>query len=728
MRVGQAIILVIVLASLGTVSNIKTASAQGMITIRSDGLVDPPTAPLFREGDVYTFTGNISSPITIERSNIVVDGAGYTVEGNGSENGFSLYNMVNVTIKKANIKGFDSGIYLESSTGILISKNNMTENRFYGVWLYYSSNNTIVGNNLTHGGYGIWLYYSSNNRISGNAATDNSNGIGLYSFSNSNEVTMNEMSNNKMYGAYIRGSLWNVISKNVFAGNSWGLYLRVDTNNNTLSENTIAANTNYGIRLETSSNHNSILRNEITKNHDCNIYLDSSSQNTIEGNNITNSAVGLRLDSSNNYVYHNNFVFNNVHLSASGPNILDNGYPSGGNYWSGFKTTDLFSGPFQNITGADGISDIPYAIKSITDNSSNVDYYPLVFPTNSPPTSPLAEFSILSPTIPLRAGDPISFNASSSLPGWSGTHVLPIGEYRWNFGDNSTASTNNPITLHVYSFAGAYNVSLIVIDDEGHQASYAQTAEVMMPTTLSVSTSASSTLAGFAVDVNGSLRDIHGNGVQGQIVVFYYTFPGAGGQIPIASYTTDAAGKYYIQWAPSATSDFTIIVECIGNSTHLGAVKTISLSTISHQNQYVFSVESSSTVSALAFNTMSSQLSFNISGEDGTEGYARVTVAIALVPEISDLQVHLDGLEQGYSVVSNSDSWIITFSYTHSIHHVTVDLNPSGAGNQNGLLTWILGLAVAIIVVVLGILAVGRRRRKTKQPNSSKVNHIRMFA
>jgi len=276
MRVGQTIILVIVLASLGTVFRIETASAQGMITIRSDGLVDPPTAPLFREGDVYTFTGNTSSPITIERSNIVVDGAGYTVKGNGSENGFSLYNMVNVTIKNANIKGFESGIYLESSTGILISKNNMTENRFYGVWLYYSSNNTIVGNDLTHGSYGIWLYYSSDNHISGNAATDNSNGIGLYSFSNSNEVTMNEMSNNKMYGAYIRGSLWNVISKNVFAGNSWGLYLRVDTNNNTLSENTIAANTNYGIRLETSSNHNSILRNEITKNHDCNIYLDSS--------------------------------------------------------------------------------------------------------------------------------------------------------------------------------------------------------------------------------------------------------------------------------------------------------------------------------------------------------------------------------------------------------------------------------------------------------------------
>ncbi len=365
MRAGQAIVLMIVLASLSTASRIKTASAQGIVAIRSDGRVDPPTAPILREGDLYTFTGNIGNPVSVEKSNIVIDGAGYTVEGGGGENGFSLYNMVNVTIKNANIKSFDSGVYLESSSNIFLLENNITENRFYGVWLYYSSNNTIVGNNLTHSNYGIWLYYSSDNHISGNAATDNDNGIGLYSFSNSNEVTMNKVSNNKMFGAYIRGSLWNVIFKNVFAHNSWGLYLRVDTNSNTISENIITENTNYGIRMESNSNHNHISRNEITKNHDCDIYLSSSSSNEITENNITNSILGMWLSSSDNYIYHNNFSNNTQHVGkdpSAYANSLDNGLE--GNHWSNYTGIDA---------DHDGIGDSWRYI-----DETNVDHYPLM--------------------------------------------------------------------------------------------------------------------------------------------------------------------------------------------------------------------------------------------------------------------------------------------------------------------------------------------------------------
>lgn len=365
MHAGQAIVLMIVLASLGTTSRIKTASAQGIIAIRSDGLVDPPTAPIFREGDLYTFTGNIGDPVAVEKSNIVIDGAGYTVEGDGSENGFSLYNIVNVTIKNANIKGFDSGVYLESSSRIFLLENNMSENRFYGVWLYYSSNNTIVGNNLMHSDYGIWLYYSSDNHISGNAATDNNNGVGLYSFSNSNEVAMNIVSSNRMFGAYIRGSLWNIVSKNVFAHNGWGLYLRVDTNSNTISENIITANTNYGIRMESNSNHNRVSENEITENHDCNIHLSSSSSNEITGNNITNSILGMWLSSSDNYVYHNNFLNNTQHVGkdpSAYANYLDNGLE--GNYWSNYPGVDV---------DHDGISDSWRQI-----DETNVDHCPLM--------------------------------------------------------------------------------------------------------------------------------------------------------------------------------------------------------------------------------------------------------------------------------------------------------------------------------------------------------------
>ena len=54
---------------------------------------------------------------------------------------------------------------------------------------------------------------------------------------------------------------------------------------------------------------------------------------------------------------------------------MDNGYPSGGNYWSDYNGTDLFYGSDLNYTGRDGIGDIPYFI-----NETNIDYHPLMIP------------------------------------------------------------------------------------------------------------------------------------------------------------------------------------------------------------------------------------------------------------------------------------------------------------------------------------------------------------
>jgi len=62
-------------------------------------------------------------------------------------------------------------------------------------------------------------------------------------------------------------------------------------------------------------------------------------------------------------------------FSYASTNIWDDGYPSGGNYWSDYNGTDLFSGPYQNITGSDGIGDTPYVI-----DENNRDRYPLMKP------------------------------------------------------------------------------------------------------------------------------------------------------------------------------------------------------------------------------------------------------------------------------------------------------------------------------------------------------------
>ncbi len=96
--------------------------------------------------------------------------------------------------------------------------------------------------------------------------------------------------------------------------------------------------------------------------------------NMIEANQVKNNDFGVILDSSmTNKVFHNNFINNGVHaLDNRDDNQWDDGYPSGGNYWSGFTGPDTQNGPLQNIPGADGMIDNPYVI-----DASSQDNYPL---------------------------------------------------------------------------------------------------------------------------------------------------------------------------------------------------------------------------------------------------------------------------------------------------------------------------------------------------------------
>ncbi len=278
----SGIMLTLLLTSMLTLAfNIQPAKASGTIYIRADGSIEPSTANITSTDNVtYYFTDNNYDEIVVERNNIVVDGAGYTVQGKRvwESKGISLSGRSNVTTKNMEIKAFWYGIWLEDS----------------------SSYNSISGNNITNNKVGIWLYESSNNIISGN---------------------------------------------------------------------NITANKDYGIYLDYSSN-NSIHGNNITTNNYYGIYLSRSSNNNISGNTITNTYYGIRLrHSSNNIIYHNNFIDNTqqVYIYPSGyTNVWDDGYPSGGNYWSDYAGVD---------SDHDGIGDTPCVI-----DKNNQDNYPLMSP------------------------------------------------------------------------------------------------------------------------------------------------------------------------------------------------------------------------------------------------------------------------------------------------------------------------------------------------------------
>ena len=235
--------MILLLAIFVVVFRVQNVKAGGTIYIRADGSIDGPANITTSDYVTYYFTDNNYDSIIVERDNIVVDGAGYTLQGTVYEIGISMTWRSNVTIKNMEIKAFGCGIYLDCSSNSIISGNNITANNYYSIGLDSSSNNSVSGNKLT---------------------ANNLYGICLYSSSNKNSITGN----------------------NITANTDDGIIL-TSSNNNSISGNNIADNGN-GIYLGFSSNNNSISGNNIM-NNECGIYIIRTSNNTFYHNNIINN-------------------------------------------------------------------------------------------------------------------------------------------------------------------------------------------------------------------------------------------------------------------------------------------------------------------------------------------------------------------------------------------------------------------------------------------------------
>ncbi len=198
------------------------------------------------------------------------------------------------------------------------------------------------------------------------------------------------------YGLKLTG-VSNVAVKNTNIQNfESGIYIESATAA-VIAMNNITLNSNDGIKLLYVSN-TAITGNRITWNGYDGVEMYSSSQNNITGNSIvSNSYFGIEVyDSSNigisvnriadNYegiglsytssssVIHNDFINHTLQVYAvETVAAWDNGYPSGGNYWSDYTGVDLKSGPNQDQSGSDGIGDAPYNC-----SGNNQDRYPLM--------------------------------------------------------------------------------------------------------------------------------------------------------------------------------------------------------------------------------------------------------------------------------------------------------------------------------------------------------------
>ena len=390
-RMASSLVIALLFVSLFVLAfTAQPAKAQsGQIIINPDGSISSPVPANITNHDniTYTFNGNNYLPIVVERNNIIINGEGYTLQAPGS-NGFSLLGVNDITIKNTTITNSYDGIFLHFSSGNVLSGNNITGNSWEGVWLDHSDSNDLSDNNLTaNRWYGIVLYDSDRNALSHNNLTANSKFSIWLSLSSNNVLSGNNATATNGCGVRLDSSSFNVLSGNSFDDNSYEGILADYSDNNTLIGNDVTANSLGGICLYYSCDNNTLSGNNITENGYSGILLGgSSSDNILSGNNITsNSGCGIRLESSSgNTFQHNNLdnaqqVYDYSWDHSGYPasiNMWDNGYPSGGNYWSDYSGEDCYSGQHQDRLGSDGIGDTPYWI-----DASNGDHYPFMQPS-----------------------------------------------------------------------------------------------------------------------------------------------------------------------------------------------------------------------------------------------------------------------------------------------------------------------------------------------------------
>ncbi len=380
-----------------------------------------------------------------------------------SNNRYGMYfaNSSYVTITGCNVTNNYDGIYVYSSSHYNVTINNLSWNKFDGIYVSFSSNTNITNNEMYNNGRGvvlasssidnniksnnihlnnfesIYLSSSSNNTIVNNEASSNKgHGFRLYS-SSRNNITNNVIFLNKLNGLHIESSSNNnIITGNNISYSDRGIMLS-SSNNNTIAGNNISNNDN-GLNCGTSSNNtminnlisfnnwegirfysslnNNIINNTVNSNTNIGIYIwISSNDNIIRNNNVSNNGLGIHLQSSsNNRIYHNNIINNTDQaIDDRADNYWDNGYPSGGNYWSDYGGEDLLKGPNQDIPGSDGIGDTHYII----DGNSH-DNYPLM-----EPYKPLENYLILKQgwnliSIPLIQYEQNLTRVLGSIDGW----------------------------------------------------------------------------------------------------------------------------------------------------------------------------------------------------------------------------------------------------------------------------------------------------------------------
>jgi len=668
-------------------------------------------------------------------------------ENNITNNAFGIYlsGSSSNNISKNNITNSEGGIYLSGSSGNNINGNNI-RNSWWGMGLESSSNNMLKNNIMANNTYnfgvlgssfadyvnnvdasntvdGKPIYYWVNKRDmtvpldAGYVALINCTNITvknldlknniedlLLAYTINSVITHNNMTNSwyrlhiGVAGIYLYESSGNNINGNNITNNDVGIFLRYSSNNNSISGNNIAANHDHGIWLEASNN--SISGNNIT-NNEGGIYLSGSSGNNINGNNITNNHVGIWLDGSNNNIYHNNFINNTYQVSSEfdSVNVWDDGYPSGGNYWSNYTDVDLYYGSYQNKSGSDGIWDHPYII-----DKDNADLYSLVNPWT--PISTYVQgidvshhqgdinwtkvygagyrFAFVKATGGVSFTDP-NFTANMEQASQAG---LIVGAYHFAYPEYNDAVSE---AQHFLSVAGNYMKTgylrpVLDLEDDPKENSYPYRM-------------GKENLTNWIHTWMNTVKNE--TGIEPIIYTGWYARVGdyldnsiAQYSLWIAHWTYDPAispdtgmWESWDFWQYSNKGSIPGIAGDVdldlfnGYMQKLYDVFTISnvrvFNVVWENKTYPMTVFSNSTVTHLVFNQTQAQISFNITGSHGSKGYCNITIPKDLLK--GPWTYTMDGETPSIIDISEDENATHSFIYFIYIHASTFRITIQGA-------------------------------------------------
>lgn len=286
----------------------------------------------------------------------------HDIDASNTIDGKPVYYWINQFNKTVPL---DAACVVVVNSSRIVVKDLILKNVGFGVCFAYTRDSLIENVTVTGSSAGIWLSSSDGNVITRNNLTAN-DGPGIFLiWSNYNNLSYNIVINSNASGIWLEDTFYNTLIGNQVAFSRPGCPQEFD---------------GAGILVD-DSRHCNIIGNNVTRNsYGIVIGATPSRKNLIIRNEIMMNNIGLILfDARGNIIYHNNFIENKLQnartYEKNTGSTFDNDYPSGGNYWSDYTGLDMFSGPYQNVTGRDGIGDTPYII-----DEDSVDRYPLMKP------------------------------------------------------------------------------------------------------------------------------------------------------------------------------------------------------------------------------------------------------------------------------------------------------------------------------------------------------------